>query len=68
MKDKIDILTGEAFSLYPDANRIAVQNFCGTADKNPMSNYFNIQRDADLYNWNIDTVEAINYVLRRMME
>lgn len=68
MKDKIDTFIDESFLRFPDAKHIAVQNFCWTSDKNSINNYFNIQRDADLYNWNMDTIKAIEYVLRKMLE
>jgi hypothetical protein len=49
---------------YPDAKRIAVENFCWTADPNNKAVCrANLYLDAGLYKWNEHTQHAIEEVL-----
>jgi hypothetical protein len=60
-----EALIAEAMQKHPSAKRIAVENFCWTAPKDPMANRMNLEMDAEMYSWNSDTVSAISFVLRQ---
>ena len=52
-----------AMEQYPEANRMAVENFCFSASTDKTTNSMNIQQDIRLYGWHIHTVRAIRSVL-----
>lgn len=62
---KIDENIIIACTIYPKANRMAVENFCWTADSDAEANRSNLMDDARSYDWNRDTVSAIRYVLKK---
>lgn len=64
MKD-LDTLIDAACKVYPKAKRIAVENFCVSADNYKFANAINLKEDARAYKWNTDTVIVIKQVLRQ---
>jgi hypothetical protein len=63
MKDILE-RTEAVLKKYPDAKKIAVQNFCWTADPSTKEiNRANLHLDAGLYKWNEQTQRAIQEVL-----
>lgn len=56
-------LIDSAMRKFPDAIGLALDNFCFSAPKDKAANRANLEMDARLYNWNSDTVKAIEYVL-----
>ena len=61
MNDKI-MIAQEALRLYPNAKRIAVENFVETLIGTCRSDEeANLLMDAKLYKWNLDTIEAIAF-------
>ena len=62
--DKLDTLLAEAFTKFPKAKKLAVENFCFSAPDDKQANSDNILLDQSMYNWKNDTVEAIRFVLR----
>ena len=55
----------DALKKYPKANTMAVDNFCFTAPDNATDNSMNLNDDTRLYKWNVHTVNAIRYVLKK---
>lgn len=52
-----------ALDKYPKAKRVAVENFTMGYDSLTSEARMNLKMDARLYNWNTQTVSAIEYVL-----
>lgn len=54
----------DALKKYPKARRIAVENFAlGREGRGTEADRLNLERDAALYSWKSDTVNAIKEVL-----
>ena len=60
---KTNDLIDSALRKFPRAKKMAVENFCWSAPDDKFANRANLQMDTRLYNWNRDTVKAIEYVL-----
>jgi hypothetical protein len=55
-------ITKEALRRFPKARKLAVTNFVGTLiGTNRTDEELNLIMDAKLYNWNLDTIEAIAF-------
>jgi hypothetical protein len=66
MNDNTEIrkaLLTKAFTKFPKARKIAVENFTFGCDKMDMATAMNLEMDTRLYNWNSDTVKAIRFVI-----
>jgi hypothetical protein len=48
-----------ALTAFPEAKRVAVENFVMSAPNDKKVNQRNISYDALLYGWNQDTIDAI---------
>jgi hypothetical protein len=59
-------LVEEALNKYPEAKRIAVENFVMSAPDEPATNRYNLLMDKKLYNWNWDTFYAIEDCLSNL--
>jgi hypothetical protein len=56
------MIAEEALRRFPKARKVAVRNFVGTLiGTNRMDEEANLLMDAKLYNWNMDTIEAIAF-------
>lgn len=64
--DPVTIAIEKALKKCPKAKKVAVENFCWTADNNTMANGMNLNEDARMYKWNADTVKAIRLALREL--
>jgi len=56
-------LIDKALKKFPKAKRIAVENFTYGYNELSMEASMNLEMDANLYNWNAHTVNAIRWVL-----
>ena len=57
-------LIRSALRKFPKAKQIAVENFVMSAPDDRDANASNLRLDKGLYNWNADTVKAIQYCLK----
>lgn len=63
METEVQNVIDMALEKFPEAKKIAVQNFVWSAPADHKANKANLTMDARLYNWNTDTVQAIRYAL-----
>jgi hypothetical protein len=57
-------LIADALKKFPNAKKIAVENFTMGYDSLSMEASMNLEMDAASYKWNTHTTNAIRYVLR----
>lgn len=60
----MDSIIEEVLAIYPRASRIAVENFCFSAPEDKDANLWNLTRDAQIYEWDIQTIRAIRKILK----